>query len=226
MLCRSARNVSAPTRPARSPRKRCVPVGVTPHPTALRMATQAFCRALQADADVVISQPGLRRGAGRCSNARWGGHAYGHDHRMRLCCVPGGRDRIAPSVERAGAVAPTTKQSRMRTRTSPRSCRGQSDAPREGPMVRILFPPALSQRRTVPGWSWSPIASSALHLHGRTRLVVGAGVGEWAAIAGSVTNGSDTAPVERWRAACDRQDAAATDVGMHGPDWRIEPQPQ
>jgi len=106
------------------------------------MATQAFCRALQADADVVISQPGLRRGAGRCSNARWGGHAYGHDHRMRLCCVPGGRDRIAPSVERAGAVAPTTKQSRMRTRTSPRSCRGQSDAPREGPMVRILFPPA------------------------------------------------------------------------------------
>jgi len=108
------------------------------------MATQAFCRALQADADVVISQPGLRRGAGRCSNARWGGHAYGHDHRMRLCCVPGGRDRIAPSVERAGAVAPTTKQSRMRTRTSPRSCRGQSDAPREGPMVRILFPPAAS----------------------------------------------------------------------------------
>src|SRR6266446_10562259 len=30
-----------------------------------QMATQAFCRALQADADVVISQPGLRRGAGR-----------------------------------------------------------------------------------------------------------------------------------------------------------------
>ena len=39
---------------------------------ACQMATQAFCRALQADADVVISQPGLRRGAGRCSNARWG----------------------------------------------------------------------------------------------------------------------------------------------------------
>jgi hypothetical protein len=164
VLCRSARNVSAPTRPARSPRKRCVPVGVTPHPTALRMATQAFCRALQADADVVISQPGLRRGAGRCSNARWGGHAYGHDHRMRLCCVPGGRDRIAPSVERAGAVAPTTKQSRMRTRTSPRSCRGQSDAPREGPMVRILFPPAASQVRTRAGVQ-APIV--ILDIHGR-----------------------------------------------------------
>src|SRR5260221_14794268 len=46
------------------------------------------------------------------------------------------------------------------------------------------------------------------------------------AIAGSMTDGSDAAPVERWRAACYRQDAAATDVGMHGPDWRVEPQPQ
>src|SRR6516164_7590895 len=46
------------------------------------------------------------------------------------------------------------------------------------------------------------------------------------AITGSVTDGSDAAPVERWRAACDRQDAAATDVGMYGPDWRVEPQPQ
>src|SRR6266550_7355760 len=42
----------------------------------------------------------------------------------------------------------------------------------------------------------------------------------------SVTGGSDAAPVERWRATCYRQDAAATDVGMHGPDWRVEPQPQ
>jgi hypothetical protein len=41
-----------------------------------------------------------------------------------------------------------------------------------------------------------------------------------------MTDGSDAAPVERWRAACYRQDAAATDVGMHGPDWRVEPQPQ
>jgi len=80
---------------------------------ACQMATQAFCRALQADADVVISQPGLRRGAGRCSNARWG----------RPCIWPRSsnapllRSRrprpdpgIAPSVERAGAVVPTTKQ--------------------------------------------------------------------------------------------------------------------
>jgi hypothetical protein len=78
-----------------------------------QMATQAFCRALQADADVVISQPGLRRGAGRCSNARWG----------RPCIWPRSsnapllRSRrprpdpgIARSVERAGAVVPTTKQ--------------------------------------------------------------------------------------------------------------------
>src|SRR5215469_213139 len=49
---------------------------------------------------------------------------------------------------------------------------------------------------------------------------------ERATITGSVTNGSDAAPVERWRAACYRQDAAATYVGMHGPDWRVEPQPQ
>src|SRR5947209_19652921 len=41
-----------------------------------------------------------------------------------------------------------------------------------------------------------------------------------------VTGGSDAAPVERWRATCYRQDAAAADVGMHGPDWRVEPQPQ
>src|SRR5206468_7677505 len=54
----------------------------------------------------------------------------------------------------------------------------------------------------------------------------GANGGPWAAIAGSVTDGSDAAPVERWRAACYRQDAAAADVGMHGPDRRVEPQPQ
>src|SRR5438477_8833848 len=41
-----------------------------------------------------------------------------------------------------------------------------------------------------------------------------------------VTGGSDAAPVERWRATCYRQDAAASDVGMHGPDWRVEPQTQ
>src|SRR5690349_11565402 len=45
-------------------------------------------------------------------------------------------------------------------------------------------------------------------------------------IAGSLTDGSDAAPVERRRAACYRQDAAAADVGMHGPNWRVEPQPQ
>src|ERR1700730_13918878 len=55
------------------------------------------------------SQPGLRRGAGRCSNARWGGHAYGHDHECASAAFQAARDRIAPSVERAGAVAPTTK---------------------------------------------------------------------------------------------------------------------
>ena len=129
MLCRSARNVSAPTRPARSPRK-AVRSGRRDTPSdsiallseadlyeashlVCQMATQAFCRALQADADVVISQPGLRRGAGRCSNARWG----------RPCIWPRSsnapllRSRrprpdpgIAPSVERAGAVVPTTKQ--------------------------------------------------------------------------------------------------------------------
>src|SRR5215475_7099432 len=45
-------------------------------------------------------------------------------------------------------------------------------------------------------------------------------------MAGSVTDGRDAAPVERWRAARYGRDAAATDVGMHGPDWRVEPQPQ
>src|ERR1041385_996406 len=45
-------------------------------------------------------------------------------------------------------------------------------------------------------------------------------------IAGSVTDGSDAVPVERWRAACYRQDAVAVDVGMHRSDWRVEPQAQ
>src|SRR5215468_8894318 len=45
-------------------------------------------------------------------------------------------------------------------------------------------------------------------------------------LADSVTDGSDTVPVERWRAARYRQDAAAADVGMHRPDRRVEPQPQ
>src|SRR6516165_486763 len=69
------------------------------------------------------------------------------------------------------------------------------------------------------------------HLHGHTLLLAGAGVGKWAAIGGvaiggSVTDASDAAPVERWRAACYRQDPAATNIGVHGPDWRVEPQPQ
>src|SRR5216684_8645947 len=79
---------------------------------------------------------------------------------------------------------------------------------------------------------WDPIIagyrqqrSPFLRLH-LTLALARAGVGEWAAIAGSVTDGSDAAPVERWRAACYRQDAAAADVGVHGPDWRVEPQPQ
>src|SRR5439155_7209019 len=62
--------------------------------------------------------------------------------------------------------------------------------------------------------------------HTPTPILNGANGGPWAAIAGSVTDGSDAAPVERWRAACYRQDAAAADVGVHRPDWRIEPQPQ
>src|SRR5262249_47811868 len=49
---------------------------------------------------------------------------------------------------------------------------------------------------------------------------------ESGAITGSVTDASDAAPAERWRAACYGQDPAATDIGVHGPDWRIEPQPQ
>src|SRR5689334_9436929 len=49
---------------------------------------------------------------------------------------------------------------------------------------------------------------------------------ESGAITGSVTDGSDAAPIKRWRAAYYRQDPAATDVGMHRPDWRVEPQPQ
>src|SRR6476661_5294019 len=41
-----------------------------------------------------------------------------------------------------------------------------------------------------------------------------------------MTDASDAAPIERWRAASDRQNAAAADVGVHGPDWCVEPQPQ
>ena len=33
------------------------------------------------------------------------GHAYGHDHRMRLCCVPGGRDPILASRRASSAPA-------------------------------------------------------------------------------------------------------------------------
>src|SRR6266446_4198525 len=77
------------------------------------MATQAFCRALQADAGGVISQVGSSPRCGAAARMRDGaGHAYGHDHRMRLCCVPGGRDPILASRRAwsGPAVAPTTKQ--------------------------------------------------------------------------------------------------------------------
>ena len=33
------------------------------------------------------------------------GHAYGHDHQMRLCCVPGGRDPILASRRASSAPA-------------------------------------------------------------------------------------------------------------------------
>src|SRR5438132_6777578 len=39
---------------------------------------------------------------------------------------------------------------RCPTGIPPLSCRGESDAPREGPVVRILFPPAVSQ--CLAGW--------------------------------------------------------------------------
>ncbi len=100
-----------------------------------QMATQAFCRALQADADVVISQPGLRRGAGRCSNARWG----------RPCIWPRSsnapllRSRrprpdpgIAPSVERRPrrrGGAPDKAVSPASRISQPAIDRGQSRLP-------------------------------------------------------------------------------------------------
>src|SRR5712671_5550920 len=119
-LSLSKGNASAPTCPARSSRKRCVPVGVTPIDSMVplseahideashlvgQMGTEAFCRALQADAEVVI--------AGRaCDTAIFAavpallGCAMGPAMHMAkilecasLCCVPGGRDPILATLE-------------------------------------------------------------------------------------------------------------------------------
>ncbi len=62
-----------------------------------------------------------------------------------LGSVRGALSNGRPYRERKGP-----RHSEMPDRKPASLCRGQSDAPREGPMVRILFPPAASQQRTVP----------------------------------------------------------------------------
>ncbi|HJU17128.1 MAG TPA: acyclic terpene utilization AtuA family protein [Stellaceae bacterium] len=149
-----------------------------------QMGTEAFCRALQAEADVVI--------AGRaCDTAIFAavpallGCAMGPAMHMAkiiecasLCCVPGGRDPILATLEGDGFVLDSMNPERRATPMSvaAHSLYEQSDPDRvaepEGVLlVRSAHYEQLDERRTrVSGSEWMPAPCPTVKLEGSARI--------------------------------------------------------
>ena len=149
-----------------------------------QMGTEAFCRALQADADVVI--------AGRaCDTAIFAavpallGCAMGPAMHMAkiiecasLCCVPGGRDPILATLEGDSFVLESMDPERRATAMSvaAHSLYEQSDpdhvAEPEGVLlVRSARYEEIDDRRTrVSGAGWIPASHPTVKLEGSVRV--------------------------------------------------------
>ena len=149
-----------------------------------QMGTEAFCRALQSDADVVI--------AGRaCDTAIFAavpallGCAMGPAMHMSkiiecasLCCVPGGRDPILATLEGDSFVLESMNSERRATAMSvaAHSLYEQSDPDRvaepEGVLlVRSARYEEIDDRRTrVSGAQWIPASRPTIKLEGAVRV--------------------------------------------------------
>ena len=149
-----------------------------------RWGTEAFCRALQAEADVVI--------AGRaCDTAIFAavpallGCAMGPAMHMAkiiecasLCCVPGGRDPILATLEGDSFVLESMDPARRATAMSvaAHSLYEQSDPDRvaepEGVLlVRSARYEEIDDRRTrVSGAQWIPASRPTVKLEGSVRV--------------------------------------------------------
>jgi hypothetical protein len=149
-----------------------------------QMGTEAFCRALRAEADVVI--------AGRaCDTAIFAavpallGCAMGPAMHMAkiiecasLCCVPGGRDPILATLEGESFVLESMSLERRATAMSvaAHSLYEQSDPDRvaepEGVLlVRAAHYEEIDDRRTrVSGAQWIPASRPTVKLEGSVRV--------------------------------------------------------
>ena len=147
-----------------------------------QMGTEAFCRALQAEADVVI--------AGRaCDTAIFAavpallGCAMGPAMHMAkiiecasLCCVPGGRDPILATLEGDSFVLESMNPERRATAMSvaAHSLYEQSDPDRVAEPEGVLLVRSARyeeiERTRVSGAQWIPASRPTVKLEGSVRV--------------------------------------------------------
>jgi len=149
-----------------------------------QMGSEAFCRALQAEADVVIAGRACDTGIFAAVPALLGCPMGPTMHMAKivecasLCCVPGGRDPILATLEGDGFVLDSMNPERRATPMSvaAHSLYEQSDPDRvaepEGVLlVRSARYEAIDERRTrVSGAEWLPAAAPTIKLEGSTRV--------------------------------------------------------
>jgi hypothetical protein len=149
-----------------------------------QMGTEAFCRALLAEADVVIAGRACDTGIFAAVPALLGCAPGPAMHMAKiiecasLCCVPGGRDPILATLEGDSFVLDSMNPERRATPMSvaAHSLYEQSDPDRvaepEGVLlVRSARYEMLDERRTrVSGAEWLPAASPTVKLEGSLRV--------------------------------------------------------
>ena len=145
-----------------------------------QMGTEAFCRALRAEADVVIAGRACDTGIFAAVPALLGCPIGPAMHMAKivecasLCCVPGGRDPILATLEGDSFVLDSMNPERRATPMSvaAHSLYEQSDPDRvaepEGVLlVRSARYEAIDERRTrVSGAEWFPAAAPTIKLEG------------------------------------------------------------
>jgi len=149
-----------------------------------QMGTEAFCRALRAEADVVIAGRACDTGIFAAVPALLGCPIGPATHMAKivecasLCCVPGGRDPILATLEGDSFVLESMNPERRATPMSvaAHSLYEQSDPDRvaepEGVLlVRNARYEAIDERRTrVSGAEWLPGAAPTIKLEGSIRV--------------------------------------------------------
>jgi hypothetical protein len=149
-----------------------------------QMGTEAFCRALRAEADVVIAGRACDTGIFAAVPALLGCAIGPAMHMAKivecasLCCIPGGRDPILATLEGESFVLESMNPERRATPMSvaAHSLYEQSDPDRiaepEGVLlVRSAHYEAIDERRTrVSGAEWIPAAHPTVKLEGSVRV--------------------------------------------------------